>query len=631
MTVVILRLSSLDATEAMEAANELLSARDKYPVLRRTLVIDHAVALVDHTAVYRRLLTSKRLEHLLCVALGPLGPPGPEGQGPQLRIPMNLSSGQGSAVLWVSDLQGIDWQLSALAVADGHRGSSGGGLDYLIEVLSVDDVYDAVLNTMVHQVLDGMASPGLKLAGADDATVSFATALSLAIRRLAGPGSGPAEIPFASLHPPAARIVDLAEDGELAAYRDRVVGSAGAIGEALARSRGRLLRRAVPGVSHDVTAMGKDLRAFRDRVMRLFKEAQSAGELTRTQHDEVTAAGVSLPARAADQGVDHPGAGSGSGRSIVSQAVDQAIRSGDTLPRVIRRLMLTGQQLKHRGSLSYLPDVENICPSSLLSRLASPAPRPPGKAAAEAWQRGLGLEEATRAAVGLADLVVAVARREWSGGAAVAGEVSRTRIALDGIGRRLAEYADSAGTPGVSAARTSRLARLSENLTPFLCDLVGSVLAAESASPSSGGQEASERAQDKTGDRIAEWLKETTMNGPLSPPQFATSVVQDHTYADDDIAAIREAILYDPRQEMWQLCAPDDIGFLNSAPMPHVVAFAPKAARSAFGQVLPPNMMWTTSGSHAGLIRFVPLRASATWVERTDGQASADESAETSL
>ncbi len=632
MTVVILRLSGLDTTEALAAANELLSARDKYPVLRRTLVIDDTVALIDHTAVYRRLLTARRLEHLLCVVLGPLGPEGTEGQGPQLRIPMNLSSLQHSAVLWVSDPQGIDWRLSAMAIADGHRGSSASGLDYLLDVLSVDEVYDAVLDTMVVQVTDGMASPGLKLAGADDATVSFAAALALAIRRLTGPGSGPAtgaEVPFASLQAAASPAVDLAEGGELAAYRDRVIGSADAISEVLAKSKGGLLRKGAPDVSEDVIAVGRDLSAFRDRVVRLFTEAQSAGELTGTQYDQVTAAGVSLLPPVAALNSDHPSAGSGVGRSVVTQAVDQAIRSGDTLPRVIRRLMLTEQQLKHKGSLSYLPGVENVCPSRLLGLLANPVPRPQGKAA-EAWQHGLGLQDAARAAVSLADLVVAVARREWSGAAAVADEVSRARIALDGISKRLADYASGAGARAARGARASRLARLSESLTRYLCDLVDNVLAAESASPSSGGKEASDRARDKTADRIAEWVGETTKNGPLSPPPFATSVVHDHTYADDDIAAIREVILHDPKQEMWQLCAPDDIGFLDTKATPQVVAFAPKPAKSALGQVLPPSMQWTMAGSHAGLIRFVPLRKSATYVELADDQAPADESAEAS-
>jgi hypothetical protein len=623
MTVVILRLSGLPADEAMKAASDLLSARDRYPVLRRTLVIDDSSALVDHTAAYQRLLTAKRMDRLLCVALGPLDPPDPQDtgrQGPQLRIPPNISSRQGSAVLWVSDTQGIDWRLSALAIADGHRGSSADGADYLTRVLSVDDVYDIVLRTMVSHVPGGVASPGLKLAGSDDAAVSFAEALVLAIRRLTGPDTAAgAETPFAELNLTASWTVDLAEGGELATYRDRVTGSASAIIDALVKPRGGLLRKSPPDVSDDVIATGRDLRAFRDRVVRLFTEAQAAGELSMAQHDQVTAAGVLLAA--------HHTARPDEGLPIVGETVGEAIRNGDTLPRVIRRLALTGQLLKHKGSLSYLPDIESACPSSLVGRLSSPAPHPAGKARVQAWQRDLGLEEAARAAAGLASLTVAVARREWAGAAAMADEVTRARIALDGISKRLVEYADTTGTPVVKGARAARLARLSDSLMPFLCDLVGNVVAAESASPSSGGQQAYARAQSKTGDLIAEWLKQAAEEGPLSPPAFATSVVQDHTYADDEIAAMREAILHDPRQEMWQLCAPDDIGVLNTAET-KVVAFAPLVMKNALGPALPPDLKWTTSGSSAGLIRFVPLRPSATLVLWADGQAPPDESAE---
>ena len=245
-------------------------------------------------------------------------------------------------------------------------------------------------------------------------------------------------------------------------------------------------------------------------------------------------------------------------RAAVPRAVVEAIRDGDTLPRVTRRLNLTGQQLIHKGSASYLPEAEKTCPARLLDRLANPAPRPPGKAAPDAWHRELGLEDAARAADGLAALVVTVAGKEWSGGAVVAEEITRIRIALDGISSKLAEHATQGATVNVGGARGTRLARLSDSLTPILCDLVGTALAAEAATPSASGQEAYERAQAKTGDLIAEWTRHAAQNGATSPPPFATSVVPDHAYADDNMAAIREALRHDPPQETWQLCGPDD-------------------------------------------------------------------------
>jgi hypothetical protein len=344
------------------------------------------------------------------------------------------------------------------------------------------------------------------------------------------------------------------------------------------------------------------------------------------QRGQVTAAGVLLPdpppLTAPDADNQH------ANRSVVSWAVVEAIRGGDTLPRVTRRLNLTGQQFSHKGSASYLPEVEKTCLAGLLGRLASPAPRPPGKAGPDAWQRELGLEDATRAADGLAALVVTVAGKEWSGGAAVADEITRIRIALDGISSKLAEHSAQGATVNAVGARGARLTRLSDTLMPILCDLVGAALAAEAATPSASGQEAYERAQVKTGDLIATWTEHAAGNGATSPPRFAKSVVPDHTYADDNMAAIREALRHDPRQEMWQLCGPDDVSVLDVAGPSRVVAFAPRLTKDALGVSLPAETTWTRSGSYAGLIRLVPLRPSATRVEWTDPDDPADTSAE---
>lgn len=622
MTVEVLWLSGLGVAEATEAADGLLRDIEHHPNLGRTLVIDDTAVLVDHAGVYKRLLTSARLKRLLCVALGRQGQ---ESQNSQIRIPANISSRLGSAVLWVSDPRGIDWRLAAAAIADGHAGSPASGLDYLVGVLSVDEVFDQVLATMVSDVRNGVASPGLRLAGADDEAASFAAALALAIERLTGPGSGPvagAEKPFVSLIPSSFGIAGLTEGGELAVYRDRIAGAADATARALAKPMGGLLRRSGPDVRDRVIAIGRDLRAFRDRVARLFTEAESVGDLTEVQRGQVTAAGVRLPDL--PPAADHQDAN----RSVVLRAVVEAIRDGDTLPRVTRRLNLTGQQFSHKGSASYLPEAEKTCSAGLLDRLANPAPRPPGKAGTDAWQRELGLEDAARAADGLAALVVTVAGKEWSGGASVAEEITRIRIALDGISSKLAEHAVQGATVNVGGARGTRLARLSDSLTPILCDLVGTALAAEAATPSASGQEAYERAQAKTGDLITEWTRHAAQNGATSPPPFATSVVPDHAYADDNMAAIREALLHDPRQEMWQLCGPDDLSVLDVAGSSRVVAFAPRLTKDALGVMLPPETIWTRSGSYAGLIRLVPLRPAATRVEWTDPDDQDDTSAE---
>jgi hypothetical protein len=230
----------------------------------------------------------------------------------------------------------------------------------------------------------------------------------------------------------------------------------------------------------------------------------------------------------------------------------------------------------------------------------------------------LGLDEALRAAKALEDLVLTVANREWSPAATSRSEVARIRVALDGVGKALTEYAGAMDSTG-NEARGARLTRLGESLAPVLRDLALQPLAAESARPSTGGQEAFEAAHDLTAARLGEWAEHVAANGVSSPPPFATSSMPDAVpYADDDdVAEVRETLLYQPLQEMWQLCAPEDLSALNVDVVPEVVRFASRLSKNALTGTLPGgDPVWTSSGSYAGLLRLVPLKprfVSSSW------------------
>ena len=196
---------------------------------------------------------------------------------------------------------------------------------------------------------------------------------------------------------------------------------------------------------------------------------------------------------------------------------------------------------------------------------------------------------------------LAVANREWSPAAALAGEVARIRVALDGVRRALAEHADTAGSDG-SQARGARLARLGESLTPVLCDLVLRVLAAEAAQPSTGGQEALER-RAEAGGQAARGL------GPACPRprRVVPAAVRDRpagtmrsrTSTRTTWRRSGKPCCTRPRQEMWQLCSPGDLGALNVAAVPEVVRFASRLNKDALGG--------DTAGRAAGvdLVRLV--------------------------
>ena len=601
MTVEILWLTGRSDADAEEIARTLLADLHGHRDLRRLLVLDDTAKLVRHTPIYERLVTARRVEDLLCVALGPRA----EG-GRGLKLPGNLGGTQGSGVLWVSDPGGIDWRVAASAIAMGHPSGSKSGLEHLVELLSVDEVFDRVHAVMTTRVPGRVASPGLRLAGADDEAATFASALAVAIRRLTEPGQG-AGGPFRGLLPAVIGGASLAPGGDLARCHADVLESVRAAGDALEKLRGLggMIRRGQAGVQEHVIEAGAALADLRHQVDQLLREASATGELIDNQRARVLAAGVQLPASApaaADDGTP-PGV---SPSSPVSRVIGDAIRGGDTLALVVRRLALTERELKRLGSASYLPEAGQRCPASLLARLADPPRRHAGGGDG---RRELGLDEAAQAANGLADLVLFVANREWSVATPTPGAVARFRIALDGADKTLTGYAGSAGDDG-RAARGARLARLGETLTPTLRELVLKVLITESASPSADGQDAFEHARDRTASLLADWTSEVHANGVLSRPSFATASAHEVPYAgEDDVAEIKEAVRYEPGRVMWQLCGSEDLGALDVSVPPQVVWFTPRLNRDMLGGALPPETVWTSSGSYAGLLRLVPLRA----------------------
>jgi hypothetical protein len=658
MTVEVLRLSGLRSDDAGHAATALLGDHRSHPDLSKLLVVDDTAALIGHSSLYERLLTSRRLDHLLCVAVGPRA-----GDGKEFRLPGNISGGQGSAVLWISDPHGVDWRPATSAIAVGHSGNSASGLQHLIDLLSVDEIFDRVCEVAKY-LPGGVASPGLRLAGADDEAASFTAALVMAIWRLTGPGLGPTPMdnePFTALQDAWSGNASLAEDGELSRDRENVIASAALASDALTQlaTIGGMLGLTKPSVQVHVIEVGSALGTFRDRVAQLLREGHAPGGLTEKQRSRLKAAGVRLsdPAPASlRSGTGGGPLGTSSERSALYAEIAEALRSGDTLPRVIRRLSLTASALDSGGTLSYLAEVDQICPRTLVRRLKEP-PSPPRplrwwlsaaavlaaavgalagslnvtsgvavgvlalvitvvaavwwrRMQASAWHRHLALNEAVHAADALTDLVTAVAAREWANGNVTFDEVTRARIVLDGATRQLTEYAGTTGDPG-RGLRASRAARLSHGLMPGLQDLVLAVLAAVSAMASVGGQAAFEQARNKTAELVMDWTECAGKHGALARPPFATYyTANDIPYADEgEIAEIVEAVQHDPREVMWQLCTPEDLSTLDVASVPQTVAFAPRLTRQSLAGVLPPDTVWTSSGVHAGLLRLVPLRA----------------------
>jgi hypothetical protein len=617
MTVQILSMLGLSAAEATQAADEILDINiDTAPErLERLLVLEGTETLHEHAPVYQHLDAAHRVGKFLCVTVGPRA-----GDGSKLELPGNLG-GQGWPVLWVSRPGGINWRMAKAAVANRHPGNAPAALDQhpLVSLLSIDEIFDRVHERFLAEVPVRVASPGLWLAGADDEAATFAGALAMAIRRVCEPGPG-TDTAFGELLPARAGGARLSESGPLARYLGRVAEMDREASHALAKQAGLggMLKRGDGGVPRYLTKVGEALTDLRDLVFQVLRDASVAGTvgtMTASQRELVRNAGLEFEAEASSQ----PSAMAGfvAEQSLIYRALARAIAGGDTIPLAAKRLTATERQITRHGSASYLPEVENRCPSSLLARLADPTQRVPRHAAVAEARRELGLDTATRAAQALKDLIIAVANQEWSPTSVTSRELAGARAALDGTRKALTEYASTAD--GVrSGTRGARLTRLSESRFPLLCDLVLHAVAVELASPSASGQEALRSGHDGAVGMLEEWTRHVQAHGVAAQPPFASSSTQDAVYVlEDDVAAARDALLYPARDEMWQLCAPADLGALNVDAPPVTIRFASRLTRAALlGTVPGDEPVWTSSGAFAGVLRLVLLRpgvASSDW------------------
>ena len=613
MTVQVLSLCGLTGDGAGLAAEAMLDIDSGGPdSIDRLLVLDDTSLLAAHEPAYMYIENANRVpaESMLCVLVGPRNADG----GRKLVLPGNLG-GTRTPVLWVSRPAGIEWKVERSAVANRHPGTPSASLDQhpLIRLLKVDEMFDRVRQA-IPKVPGGVASPGLWLAGAEDEAATFAGALAVAIQ-VACKAEAVTVAPFAELTPARAGGASLSETGPVARYLDRIAELDKEATHAIpGRGLSGMVRRGGNDVQRYVAREGEALADLAELVTQVLRDGSAAGgELTPGQRDRIRSAGIEFAATAA---AASQGGVAGAEQSLLYRTVARAVRGGDPISLVARRLSATEGELTRVGSDKYIPAVVDRCPPALLARLANPPAKPPRGTGIAAVRGELGLADAGAAAAALRDLILEVANREWSPGGVTARQLAQARTALDGARKALAEHAGTAAAPGgtgsaPSGARGARIARLGESYLPALHDLVLHVVVAELASPSATGQEAFRTARERTFRLIREWTAHVQAHGVAAQPSFATSGTGGALYViEDDLASVRDALLYPAGAEMWQLCGPADLGALDVTGALESVRFAPRLTRDALIDVVPgEETAWTSSGSFAGLLRLVPLQS----------------------
>jgi hypothetical protein len=144
-----------------------------------------------------------------------------------------------------------------------------------------------------------------------------------------------------------------------------------------------------------------------------------------------------------------------------------------------------------------------------------------------------------------------------------------------------------------------------------LCALVLRVVAAACAARGATGMQSRTGASELTDQLLAQWKGHVHEHGMSDPPPFA---VEDGVEVlpvginEAGAAEIREAVVYGPQREMWQLCQPGHLDMLDLSASLSVVRFAPRQYREALAGMVPSDTVWTSSGAYAGLLRLVPLQ-----------------------
>jgi hypothetical protein len=172
----------------------------------RVLVIDDAAALVDHHQAYEKILTSRIVETLLCVAVGP-----PHSTAVALRRSQVLAP-PAAVTLWAGDPRGTVWRVGAtyadltadLADEPADPLAAGAAVDadpisllMLVDALRVPEIFDRVVE-LAGQMPYATASPGLRVllsAADEDLLVDTETQ---AIRRLTDAAAEGADSPLAN-------------------------------------------------------------------------------------------------------------------------------------------------------------------------------------------------------------------------------------------------------------------------------------------------------------------------------------------------------------------------------------------------------------------------------------------------
>ncbi|MER5378619.1 hypothetical protein, partial [Streptomyces sp. NPDC002553] len=368
-------------------------ARVRAADVSRVLVIDTAADLVSHEHAYERICSHPGVSAVLCLAVGP---PAARSAGPAadpadaadepyreshvLALPVQLRPPL-AATVWVGDVRGIGWrpgQSGAPALTDtGAAENDLGGLDPLVELLQVAEVFDETVGTL-HELPSAVASPALRLLihevpeeellRTQVQALEYCTGTPTAVTSPAPP-EGPLAVLAGTADPEDLSSEDcLPEDSPLRQSHRQTVAGMRRAGLCLAELSGRRgwLGRA-SGMREALDAVreaGHRLAEHRRTIEQTFEWVDGRAGIDAEARDHLLRLGVRLPLV--------PGTRPEEVGAALRQQVLTRLERRRPLPEIVSWLREFTNSTVPSGSAAQIERIQQVCPDDVLAPLIRP-------------------------------------------------------------------------------------------------------------------------------------------------------------------------------------------------------------------------------------------------------------------
>ncbi|MFF3737501.1 hypothetical protein [Streptomyces sp. NPDC002566] len=368
-------------------------ARVRAADVSRVLVIDTAADLVSHEDAYERICSHPGVSAVLCLAVGP---PAARSAGPAadpadaadepyreshvLALPVQLRPPL-AATVWVGDVRGIGWrpgQSGAPALTDtGAAENDLGGLDPLVELLQVAEVFDETVGTL-HELPSAVASPALRLLihevpeeellRTQVQALEYCTGAPTAVTSPAPP-EGPLAVLAGTADPEDLSSEDcLPEDSPLRQSHRQTVAGMRRAGLCLAELSGRRgwLGRA-SGMREALGAVreaGHRLAEHRRTIEQTFEWVDGRAGIDAEARDHLLRLGVRLPLV--------PGTRPEEVGAALRQQVLTRLERRRPLPEIVSWLREFTNSTVPSGSAAQIERIQQVCPDDVLAPLIRP-------------------------------------------------------------------------------------------------------------------------------------------------------------------------------------------------------------------------------------------------------------------